>query len=56
MNSLYTALYELLSYITEDAQAHKLNNNGFPSSLMKKLNEVCIELGDYLDTLECDPD
>lgn len=52
MNSIYRALYELLSFITEDAVANKLNNSGFPAPLMKKLNECCIDLGNYLDTLE----
>ncbi len=50
MNSLLKALYELLSFVTEDAIAHKLGP--IPPGLLRKLNEACIELGEYLDTLD----
>lgn len=47
MNTILDALYNLLSFVTEDAVA-----NGYiklPKHLHKTLNETCIELGNYLD-------
>ena len=48
MNTLLKALYEVLSFITEDAVAHKLGDN----PLRDEMNALCIRLGEYLDTLE----
>lgn len=47
MNTLLSALYDLLCYITEDAVAHGLNK--LPSGLNAKMNELANELGEYLD-------
>ena len=52
MNSLLNALYELLSFITEDAVANGLVK--LPKSLSDKMNSLCNELGDYLDSIEKD--
>jgi hypothetical protein len=49
MNSLLYALYDLLSFITKDAQAHKMLPNGMPYKILAKMNELCNELGEYLD-------
>lgn len=49
MISLLNALYELLSFITEDAQAWKLNQ--LPPELNKALGDLQTQLGNYLDDL-----
>lgn len=49
MLSLLNALYELLSFITEDAVAWKLNQ--LPPELNKALNELQTHLGNYLDQI-----
>jgi hypothetical protein len=51
MNSLLGALYDLLSFITEDASAHGLAKH-VPPHLMEAMNTLCIELGEYLDEQE----
>jgi hypothetical protein len=50
MNTLLKTLYELLSFITEDAIAHRTGY--IPPSILKLANQLCIELGKYLDSLE----
>lgn len=50
MNSLLKALYEILSFITEDAVAHGLGD--VPKSIHEKMNSLCNELGDYLDSID----
>lgn len=47
MNTLLNALYELLSFITEDAQAWKLGH--VPPAILNQMNKLCNDLGDYLD-------
>lgn len=51
MNSLLSALYDLLSFITEDAQAFGLTKH-IPEYLLKSMNSLCNDLGDYLDDQE----
>lgn len=48
--TLLKALDELLSFVTEDAVAHKLIN--LPKPLLEKLTQVSIELSKYLDESE----
>ena len=48
---LLNAIHDLLRYVTEDAVAHGFMKN-VPSSIMQKMNDLCDELGKYLDSLE----
>lgn len=52
MNSLLSALYNLLCFITEDATAHKLLPRNLPPELWRQLNNCATALGEYLDEQE----
>ena len=48
MYLILSTLYDILSYVTEDARANKILPVNFPPKLYSLLNEARIELGNYL--------
>lgn len=51
MNILLCSLHDLLCFITEDARAHRLGYDKLPENLKVLMNDLCNQLGEYLDEL-----